>query len=188
MVLYVDGALKVWFQRQIYPYGSTHCMCVHRSQIVFSVLSREGHQTRLPPFSNFICFVTGTLSSSSQTEPFNFSYTYIKHHTSYLIYSDDIILYFSDVNNAVPQALALFERFDSFSGYKINWCKSILMPLDSNRPKLNLPVSSPIHIHTSPICKDKFTGSTTCRYHSKKLVSTIESNNKLEWKYGNSPV
>lgn len=69
------------------------------------------------------------------------------HHIS--LYADDSILYLSDINNSVPQALALFERFGSFSGYKINWSKSILMPLDSAPAKLNLPVSSPIQIQTS---------------------------------------
>lgn len=69
------------------------------------------------------------------------------HHIS--LYADDIILYLSDITNSVPQALALFQRFGSFSGYKINWSKSILMPLDSTPPHFNPPVSSPIQIQTT---------------------------------------
>ncbi len=49
------------------------------------------------------------------------------HHIS--LYADDILLYLSDVVTLVSHVLNLFSKFGSFSGYKINWSKSILMPL-----------------------------------------------------------
>ena len=65
------------------------------------------------------------------------------HHIS--LYADDILLYLSDINSSLPHVWNLFCKFGSFSGYKINWSKSILMPL--HNASLNLdPSNFPVYL------------------------------------------
>lgn len=49
-------------------------------------------------------------------------------------YADDTLLYLDDSDNSLPLALALIKRFGTFSGLKINWDKSQILPLDSFSP------------------------------------------------------
>lgn len=46
-------------------------------------------------------------------------------------YADDTLLYLDGSTEVLPTALALRERFGSFSGLRINWYKSQMLPLDS---------------------------------------------------------
>lgn len=43
-------------------------------------------------------------------------------------YADDTLLYLDGSTDALPTALALIKRFGSFSGLKINWDKSQIVP------------------------------------------------------------
>ena len=64
----------------------------------------------------------------------------IRNRAHYIsLYADDILLYLTDITNSLPKVLNLFHTFGSFSGYKINWSKSILMPLHLIPTNLNLP-------------------------------------------------
>lgn len=47
--------------------------------------------------------------------------------------------------NSVPQVLNLSEEFGYFSGFKMNWSKSILMPSNATTKEVNLP-SSPVSL------------------------------------------
>lgn len=71
-----------------------------------------------------------------------------KHHIS--LYADDVLLYLSDLPNSLPKALQLFELFGSFSGYKINLQKSVLLPL-------NIDITHPSVLQSASniSCKDE---------------------------------
>lgn len=60
-------------------------------------------------------------------------------------YADDTLLYIDGSTDALQKALATIERFGSFSGLKINWNKSQILPLDSfpeTRVQAQLPLQS----------------------------------------------
>lgn len=45
------------------------------------------------------------------------------------LYADDLILYFQDASTSLPAAMQIIETYVAYSGLKINWQKSALMPL-----------------------------------------------------------
>lgn len=46
------------------------------------------------------------------------------------LYADDILLFLSDLQNSLPNALTALNEFGRISGFKINYSKSVLMPLN----------------------------------------------------------
>lgn len=46
------------------------------------------------------------------------------------LYADDILLYVTKPHCSIPSILKKIETFGKFSGYRINWTKSILMPVN----------------------------------------------------------
>ena len=47
------------------------------------------------------------------------------------LYADDLLLYISDLDRSIPAILSLLDQFGSFSGYKLNFNKSELFPLNA---------------------------------------------------------
>lgn len=45
------------------------------------------------------------------------------------LYADDVILFISEPNSRIPNILNLTKYYGTFSRYKINWDKSVLMPI-----------------------------------------------------------
>uniref|UniRef100_A0A3Q3GDX3 Reverse transcriptase domain-containing protein n=1 Tax=Labrus bergylta TaxID=56723 RepID=A0A3Q3GDX3_9LABR len=60
-----------------------------------------------------------------------------KHKIS--LYADDVLLYFTNISNSLSRILEVFSKFSQFSGYKINWDKSLLIPLNVSAKQLSLP-------------------------------------------------
>lgn len=64
----------------------------------------------------------------------------ISHKLS--LYADDIILYVADPLNSIPTILSILTHFGELSGYKINYEKSEIFPLNQSAtliPALDLP-------------------------------------------------
>ncbi len=65
------------------------------------------------------------------------------HNHCISLYADDIILYLDHFDVSVSSIIKEFDNFSSLSGYKINWSKSALMPI--NNVKVNsIPSFIPI--------------------------------------------
>jgi len=60
-------------------------------------------------------------------------------------FADDVLIYLSDIEKSIPSLLATFEKFRMLSGYKINWKKSALMPLNEPAKAVVLPYDIPIN-------------------------------------------
>ncbi len=69
------------------------------------------------------------------------------HNHSISLYVDDIILYLDHFDVSVSSIIKEFDNFSSLSGYKINWSKSALMPI--NNVKLNSSITSFIPVKKS---------------------------------------
>lgn len=48
-----------------------------------------------------------------------------------VLYADDMLLFMSNPQAALPRVIELINTFGTFSGLYINWLKSSLMPLSS---------------------------------------------------------
>lgn len=66
----------------------------------------------------------------------------IQHHVS--LYADDVLLYMNNPVQCIPHVLSTFEHYGKLSGFKINWQKSALLPLNQAMCNVPIPASIPI--------------------------------------------
>ncbi len=67
------------------------------------------------------------------------------HNHSISLYADDIILYLDHFDVSVSSIIIKeFDHFSSLSGYKINWSKSALMPINNVKVNSSIPSFIPI--------------------------------------------
>ncbi len=66
------------------------------------------------------------------------------HNHSISLYADDIILYLDHFDVSVSSIIKEFDNFSSLSGYKINWSKSTLMPINNVKVNSSIPSFIPI--------------------------------------------
>ncbi len=66
------------------------------------------------------------------------------HNHSISLYADDIILYLDHFAVSVSSIIKEFDNFSSLSGYKINWSKSALMPINNVKVNFSIPSFIPI--------------------------------------------
>ncbi len=66
------------------------------------------------------------------------------HNHSISLYVDDIILYLDHFDVSVSSIIKEFDHFSSLSGYKINWSKSALMPINNVKVNSSIPSFIPI--------------------------------------------
>uniref|UniRef100_A0A3B3TBN1 Reverse transcriptase domain-containing protein n=1 Tax=Paramormyrops kingsleyae TaxID=1676925 RepID=A0A3B3TBN1_9TELE len=59
------------------------------------------------------------------------------------LYADDLLLYLGNAPVDLPHVLNLFQTYESLSGYRINWAKSSLLPLNPSCHSSSLPPSIP---------------------------------------------
>ncbi len=66
------------------------------------------------------------------------------HNHSISLYADDIILYLDHFDISVSSIIKEVDNFSSLSGYKINWSKSALMPINNVKVNSSIPSFIPI--------------------------------------------
>lgn len=66
----------------------------------------------------------------------------IHHHVS--LCADDVLLYLNNPVQCIPHVLSNFESYGKLSGFRINWQKSALLPLNQETYNVPTPVSIPV--------------------------------------------
>ena len=64
------------------------------------------------------------------------------HHVS--LYADDVLVFMEKPLQSIPNLLSICEEFSCLSGFKINWTKSALLPINDSAKGLQFPIGIPV--------------------------------------------
>lgn len=64
------------------------------------------------------------------------------------LYADDMLIYLEDPQSSLPVLLEIIQRFGHFSGFRVNWDKSLLFQID-RESQIILPPACPLQIVTT---------------------------------------
>lgn len=96
--------------------------------------TRQGYALSLLLFDLALEPLAETIRKHKEIHGYNAGYTSNKIS----LYADDILLFVTRPLDSIPKVLVTIDLFSSFSGYKVNWGKSQLMPIKcSNLDLLN---------------------------------------------------
>ena len=87
----------------------------------------------LEPLAQMIC-------QSTILQPISVNDT--KHHVA--LYADDVLVFMQNPTLSWPNLLSICEEFGGLSGFKINWSKSALLPLNEPAKTLQVPANVPV--------------------------------------------
>lgn len=87
--------------------------------------TRQGCALRPLLFALALEPLAETIRNNKDIYGYNTQYTLSKIS----LYADDILMYISKPQVSIPEVLETIEHFSSFSGYRINWRKSEIMPI-----------------------------------------------------------
>lgn len=62
------------------------------------------------------------------------------------LYADDLLLFLRDPRTSLQAALRILDRFASFSGLRVNWTKSLILPVEPEAQKKKRSRRSPITV------------------------------------------
>lgn len=99
------------------------------------------------------------------------------------LYADDILLYFDRAATSVPHILDIFEEFGSLSGYKINWTKSALFPLNSKLDPRTLPQHIPVVNQFKYLGIDIFPSLTSTANKNYQGIYNKSESDLTRWSY-----
>ncbi len=104
---------------------------------------QAGNETgvfHFPPY----CFVLSLEPLAQAIRKSEVSIKIHDHNHCISLYADDIILYLDHFDVSVSSVIKEFDNFSSLSGYKINWSKSALMPINNVKVNFSIPSFIPI--------------------------------------------
>ncbi len=86
-------------------------------------------KTGMPPSPLIFALAIEPLAQSIRLDPQIHGYTTNETINKISLYADDILLYIIHPQITIPALLDKINLFGTFSGYRINWAKSVLMPV-----------------------------------------------------------
>lgn len=93
------------------------------------------------------------------------------------LYADYMLIYLEDPQSSLPALLEIIQRFGHFSGFRVNWDKSLLFQIDQETP-ITLPPECPLQIVHTLISwgpdKKKHPNSSYAKINLDPLISRIK--------------